>query len=315
VNILVFGAGGIGSVLGGFLTRMGHNVSLVGRARHLDVIRKQGLLITGIWGDYRIKAFDLHEDTAGLKKKDASFDVVLLTVKSYDTASAMDELKPFLGEKTTLISFQNGLGNIETILEKGIRPENYLIGRVIFGVDLEPGSVRVTVNADDVRIGSLPGVKTRLDGFQAAQLFNTAKIPTQAVPNILTYIWAKVIYNCALNGLCSLNEIPYGKILDRADTREAMERIVRECYAVGLKKNIVLEPPDAEDFLRLLKEKLIPSTAAHFPSMLQDLRRGKRTEIAALNGAIRRLGEEWGIPTPENKRIEEAILAKEAVPR
>jgi 2-dehydropantoate 2-reductase len=311
VNILVFGAGGIGSVLGAFLARTGHNISLLGRAWHIDAVRRNGLSITGLWGDYRMKAFDLFTDIEEVKKN-PSFDLVLLTVKSHDTAAAMDALAPLLGEKTMLMSFQNGLGNIETILEKGAKPENYLVGRVIFGVELEPGLAKVTVNADDVRIGALPGIETRLGAFQAAQLFNTAKVPAQAVPNILTYVWSKVIYNCALNGLCSLHEMPYGKILENDLTREQMERVVRECYAVGLKKRIALDPPYAEDYVALLKEKLIPSTAAHFPSMLQDLRRGKKTEIAALNGAIRRLGEQFSIPTPENKRIEEAILTKEA---
>ncbi len=309
MNILVFGAGGIGSVLGGFLTRMGHDVSLVGRDWHLDVVRKKGLIITGIWGDYCIKAFQCYRLASEIPKKD--FDLILLTVKSYDTAKAMDEIFPLLGEKTTLISFQNGLGNIETILEKGVKPENYLIGRVIFGVELEPGVAKVTVNADDVRIGGLPGIETRLSAFQAARIFSLAKVPAQPVPNILTYIWSKVIYNCALNGLCSLHEMPYGKILESEETRKEMERVVEECYAVGLKKGIKLDPPGQHDFIALLKEKLIPSTAAHFPSMLQDLKRHRRTEISALNGAIRRFGEELGVPTPENKRIEEAILDKE----
>lgn len=311
MNILIFGAGGVGSVLGAFLARTGHNVSLLGRAWHLDAVRKNGLSITGIWGDYRVKAFDLFTSTDDIRKKNASFDLILLTVKSYDTAAAMDALLPFLEEKTMLMSFQNGLGNIETVLEKGAEPKNYLVGRVIFGVELRPGLAKVTVNADDVRIGALPGVETRMGAFQAAQLFSAAKVPAQPVPNILTYVWSKVIYNCALNGLCSLHEMPYGKILETADTRQAMERVVRECYEVGRKKKVALDPHFAEEYSAFLKERLIPSTASHFPSMLQDLRRGKKTEIAALNGAIRRLGEELGIPTPENTRIEEAILAKE----
>ena len=64
MNILIFGAGGIGSVIGAFLARTGHNVSLLVRPWHLDVIRKQGLVVTGIWGDYRVKAFDLFTDVS-----------------------------------------------------------------------------------------------------------------------------------------------------------------------------------------------------------------------------------------------------------
>lgn len=307
MKILVFGAGGIGSVVGGFLARTGHNVSLLGRPWHLDAIEKQGLVITGIWGDYRIKAFELYRDVAAIQKKDPSFDLIILTVKSYDTEKSVQELLPLVTKKTMLLSLQNGLGNIETILHAGIRLEDYLVGRVIFGVDITPGVAKVTVNADSVRIGELPGVTTKASAFQIAQAFNTAKIPTEAVPDILTIIWAKVIYNCALNAICSLNEIPYGKILENPKLSSQMERVIRECYAVGQAKGIALNPSSANKFVELMIEKLIPSTATHYPSMLQDLRRKKQTDIDALNGAICRYGRSLNIPAPENQYLSDQI--------
>jgi 2-dehydropantoate 2-reductase len=308
MKILIFGAGGVGSVVGGFLARTGHDVSLLGRPWHLDAIKKQGLKITGIWGDYHLKAFNLYTDVSQVKSPD--FDLILLTVKSYDTAEAVKRLKPLMQDKTMLLSLQNGLGNIETILEGGVRPENYLVGRIIFGVELVPGVAKVTVTADDTRIGALPGVETKMSAFQMERTFNAAKVPAQAVPDILSYIWAKVIYNCALNPICSLNEMPYGKILGSAETRRQMESVIRECYAVGQKKGVALKPASADEFIALMEEKLIPSTAAHYPSMLQDLRRDKRTDIEALSGAIVRYGQETGVPTPENTRLLELILRK-----
>lgn len=310
MKVLIFGAGGVGSVIGGFLARTGHAVSLLGRPWHLDIVQKQGLSITGIWGDYRMKAFDCFHAVDEIKSPD--FDLIILTVKSFDTGKAVGQLLPLMKEKTLLLSLQNGLGNIETILEKGVRPENYLAGRIIFGVELSPGLAKVTVSADDVRVGALEGVTTKMSAFQMAQVLNTAKIPAQAVPDILTWIWAKVIYNCALNAICSLHQMPYGKILESEETRGRMERVVRECYAVGLKKGVRLNPADAEGFIELLTSKLIPSTAAHFPSMLQDIRRGKKTDVEALNGAISRYGKELGISTPENDVLTRAILEKSA---
>ena len=303
MKILIFGAGAVGSVVGGFLARTGHSVSLLGRPWHLDVIEKQGLLITGIWGDYRIKAFELYRGVEDFRKKDTSFDLIILTVKSYDTENSVKELLPMMTEKTMLLSLQNGLGNIETILATGIRPESFLAGRVIFGADVAPGVVKVTVNADSVRIGGLPGVTTKAGAFEIARVFNAAKIPAEAVPDIVTVLWAKAIYNCALNAICSLHEIPYGKILESEETRHAMERVIRECYEVALKKRMTLAPSSADAFIDLMVQKLIPSTAAHFPSMLRDLQRGKRTEIDSLNGAIYRYGRELGVPTPENESL------------
>jgi len=309
MKILVFGSGGIGSVFGGFLARMGHEVSLLGRPWHMDAIEKEGLVITGLWGDYRIKAFELHRSVQEIYEKKPEFDLILLTVKSFDTRQAVGELLPLMNQNTTLVSFQNGLGNIEIILEK-VKPEQFLVGRVIFGAECEPGRVRVTVSADKIIIGALPGVTPKLSAHTVAHLFNLSKLETQAVPNILTYIWSKVIYNCALNGICTIFEMPYGNILLKEDTREWMKAIVRECYAVGTKKGVALDPLTPEAYIEQLIKKLIPSTASHIPSMLQDIRKKKPIDIDALNGAICRMGEFFGVPTPENQRVVDAILTK-----
>lgn len=311
MKILIFGAGGVGSVLGAFLARTGHDVSLLGRAWHLDVIERRGLSVTGIWGDYRMKAFDLYRDASEVAAKKAEWDLILLTVKSFDTERAISQILPLMTDKTVLLSLQNGLGNIETILAGGVRPENYLAARIIFGVEIEPGLARVTVNADDVRIGALPGATPRLSAFQMAQILNTAKIPAQGVPDILTWIWQKVIYNCALNPICTLHEMTYGRILERDETRAQMERVIRECYAVAAAKGIRTDPADPEAFIGLMVKKWIPSTASHTPSMLQDIRRGKRTDIGALNGAIARYAMELGMSVPENEILTSRIQAIE----
>lgn len=307
MKILIFGAGGVGSVVGAFLARTGHEVSLLGRDWHLDEVEKKGLLVTGIWGDYRMKAFDCYRSEDEIIRRDTEFDLIILTVKSYDTAASAKTLKRLMKNKTMLLSLQNGLGNVESILDAGISAEQYLVGRLIFGVEIAPGVAKVTVNADDVRVGALPGVTTKLSAFQMAQILQTAKIPTQAVPDILTYVWAKVIYNCALNAICSIHEMPYGKILENEATRGQMEEVIRECYAVGHAKKIALLPQAADEFIRLMHGKLIPSTSAHHPSMLQDLRRGKQTDIDALNGAISRYGKELGLATPQNDALVEKI--------
>ncbi len=307
MKILIFGAGGVGSVLGGFLARTGHAVSLLGRPWHLDVIKKDGLTISGIWGNYRIKAFDLYTEVSQIKEPD--FDLIILTVKAYDTQKALQELLPLIKERTMLLSLQNGLGNLEILLKK-VSPKQFLAGRVIFGVETSPGQVKVTVNADDVVLGAMPGAIPVLSPERMASVFQNSKIPTKAVPNILTFLWAKVIYNSALNAICAVYEMPYGKILENEQTKKSMEAIVRECYAVALKKGVELEPQTAEEYLELLSGSLIPKTALHFPSMLQDLKKGKPIDIDALNGAICRMGKELGVPTPENQKAVEAVLDK-----
>ncbi len=296
-------------MLGGFLARMGHEVSLLGRPWHMDAIEREGLVVTGLWGDYRIKAFELYRNIEEIYKKKPRFDLILLTVKSFDTRQAVGELLPLMSENTALVSFQNGLGNIETILEK-ITSEQFLAGRVIFGAECEPGRVRVTVSADKIVLGALPGVTPKMSVHVVAHLFNLSKLETQAVPNILTYIWSKVIYNCALNGICTIFEMPYGNILLKEDTREWMKNIVRECYAVGMKTGVSLDPLAPEAYIDLLIKKLIPSTASYTPSMLQDIRKKKRIDLDALNGAICRMGTQMSVPTPANQKIINEVLKK-----
>lgn len=309
MRILVFGAGAVGSLLGGMLARTGHDVSLVGRGPHLSAVAARGLRIKGLWGEYNVKGADAYTSVSEIPERKKSFDLVLLSVKSYDTASAVREISPLVLEGTTVVSFQNGLGNVE-IIRDAVGADRFLPGRIITGVEIRPGEVEVTVSADDLVIGALPGARPVLSPESAAQTFRLARVPARAVPDILSHIWLKAIYNCALNGPCSVLGIPYGRILETGEGRASVERIVEECYAVARSKGIPLDPPDAAGYYRLLIARLIPVTAAHYPSMLRDLERRGRTEIDAMNGAIGRMADELGIPAPENHRIADLIRQK-----
>lgn len=309
MRILVFGAGAVGSLIGGLLARTGHDVALVGRAPHVDLVEEKGLHITGLWGEYRIRTFDVYHSVSEIPPEKREYDLILFTVKSFDTEEAVRAIVPLVTDRTVVLSFQNGLGNIEAIT-RHVPQDRYLAGRIITGVELEPGAVRVTVSADDLVVGALEGSHPRLPPEEAAKLMRLARIPARAVADIRSHIWAKAIYNCALNGACSAREIPYGKILETEEGRRTLAAVVNECYSVAAKNGVRLDPPDALSYLKLIVEKLIPATAAHYPSMLRDIQRGRRTEIDHLNGAIARMGAELGVPTPENRRIWELVASK-----
>ena len=155
MQILVLGAGAIGSVFGGLLAKAGHRVMLVGRAAHMEAVRAQGISIGGLWGEQLITNLETATSVAQLPT--SSFDVVLLTTKSYDTASAIQEALPVVGPETLVVSLQNGLGNLE-VIEAAVGVERTVAARVIFGVDVErPGRVVVTVWGGDVLLGSQRG--------------------------------------------------------------------------------------------------------------------------------------------------------------
>ena len=309
MRVLILGAGALGSVLGGFLAKAGHDVTLLGRAWHLDVVRQDGLRISGLWGEHRVKRLAVATRTEEVTAA-PPFDWIFVCVKAHQTAEAAAQLKTWLGPSTFICAFQNGLGNYEALLQT-VPPERLALGRVIFGVEIEPGRVRVTVFADEVLIGS-PDAK--FPGTQAAALaaeLQESGIPARATATILLSLWAKVLYNCALNGFSALLEVPYGKLLERPETKRLMRTIIEEAYRVAAAHRIRLEPSKAGAYAELLFSRLIPDTAGHHSSMLQDLRHGRPTEIDALNGAIVRLGREAGVDAPVNALVTRLVHEKE----
>jgi 2-dehydropantoate 2-reductase len=314
MNILVLGAGAIGSVFGGFLAKAGHHVRLIARPAHLEAIKQRGLIIEGIWGRHVVQNIAGYENLAALRKEETvSFDTVLLTVKSYDTESALQSLTACFPETPPIVSLQNGLGNIEKI-EAYAGREKTIGGRVIFGVEfMEPGRVNVTVSADKTMLGGLPGGLDRAFAERLAREFTAAGIPAEATDDIKKYIWGKVLYNCALNGLATMMNVHYGVLLASDSTREIMRRVVTEIFDVLRASGIVLDWREPEEYTELLFATLIPRTFDHHPSMLQDILRHKRTEIDALNGAVVQMGREQGMDLPYNWAITKFIKAHEAL--
>ena len=315
MKILVLGAGAIGSVFGGLLAKGDNSVCLVGRRSHLDAIKRQGLLIEGIWGTHRVHSLAGYESLSELEAREPlTFDVILLSVKSYDTEIILRELLIHYPEPCPVISLQNGLGNIEKI-EKLLGKEKTIGGRVIFGVEfVEPGRVRVTVSADKTVIGGLSGGIQKGFVTSLASKFTASNIPTEVTDDIQRYIWGKVIYNCSLNGLATLMNVHYGALLSSESSKHVMTKIIEEIFTVIQQRNIMLDWRKTEEYQNILFDSLIPLTFKHHPSMLQDIMRHKRTEIDALNGAIVEMGRETGTDVPFNWAITQFIKAKEFLP-
>lgn len=327
MRVLIFGAGAIGSVLGGFLANAGHEVTLLGRPWHLDVVRRHGLAITGLWGEHHIPV--CHQaNRAGERSSEADrpclvtatrldeltpsepFDWVVVCVKAHQTAAVAPALPALLGPRTFVCSFQNGLGNYEALTQQ-VSSSRVALARVIFGVETAPGRVHVTVCADDVLIGAPDERFPKEQLSVLAETLRSSGIPARRSDTILIALWAKVLYNCALNGLSALLDVPYGKLLEQPLSRSIMHVIIEEVYQVAAAHRISLEPPSASAYRELLFTTLIPKTAGHRASMVQDLRSGKPTEIEALNGALVRMGLQAGVPTPMNALVTRLIHAKE----
>jgi len=298
MNYLVMGAGALGSVFGGLLAGSGNDVTFVGADDHLLAMQKQGLAITGIWGEHalkEVKAFYGTKDLTG------SYDIVLLSVKSYHTAPVIRQILPFIHGKTLVVSIQNGLGNWEAIAD-AVGWERTVGARVIFGAEVIcPGTAKVTVYADKVLLGSPSGTAPQDLIEEICTHFNNAGIPTDFSSEITSFLWGKVLYNCSLNALGAILNVPYGLLRETPEVMDVMRRIILEIFSVARAKGVKLPYESADAYYRTLTEIQLPPTALHRSSMLQDMAKGGRlTEIDALNGAISRYGREMNIPTPVN---------------
>jgi len=311
-RILVAGAGALGSVLGGLLAAAGRDVTLLGRRTHLEAARAGGLVIDGLFGTHRIvRGLTYATDPAELRD---AYAAIFLTVKAWDTVAMVATVAPRLARDGFLLSFQNGLGNVEAA-ERAVGSARVVGARVIFGAELvAPGHVRVTVFADPVLIGS-PDPSDRHRRAVAerwATELAAAGVPAEPTDDLMAALWAKVFYNAALNPLGALLGLRYGDLPRHPDTRAIMDTVIDEAFTVARAEEVPLRWRDAGEYRDEFYGRLVPSTAEHRPSMLQDIERGRPTEIEAINGQIAARGARRGIPTPVNATLTRLIRARAA---
>lgn len=308
-SILITGLGAVGTVFATLLKKAGHTVFALTKEKYFPELKDRKLRVTGIWGEHEAVLDGVECSIDRLREK--PFDLIILTVKSYDTQTAIEQIKPFVGNETLVITAQNGYGNYETV-SRTVGPDHTLLARIIFGVKLPvPGKAEVTVIADDVRIGQPDAAVKTGRILEIAEAFTAAGIPTKYAPNVYSILWDKILYNAALNPLGAILECTYGQLAENQETRRIMDAVIEEIFSVARAHNIQLSWKSSDEYRRHFYTNLVPPTAKHFPSMYYDVKAGKRLEIDALNGAIVRLAKEKGIVVPVNETITEIIKAKE----
>ena len=314
MNIIVLGAGAIGLVFGGFLAKAGHRVVFLGRRKNVSAVKRHGLFIDGLWGNHLIKNIVGYTNLEELKKKEGtSFDLVLLAVKSYDTENMLKAFYEAFANSMPILSLQNGLGNLDKIIQI-FGPKWAMAGRVIFGAEMDtPGKASVTVYAEEVIVG---GVENGIDYQRVTEIADTlthAGIPTVPTREIKKYIWGKVLYNSALNGLGAILGVHYGFLREHESSRMLITSIVHEFFSILEKEKIKLDWPTAGAYLDDLFDRLIPATYGHFPSMLRDIQNRKRTEIDSINGALVEIAQKHGVDVPVNWLIATLVKTKEKI--
>ncbi len=309
MNVFIYGLGALGTVYACLLKKSGHRICALVREDKARLIREQGVRVTGIWDEH---AAMLDNVVTGIEQlEDEKFDLVLVTVKSYATGSAAGTIAGLASPGTLVVLLQNGYGNYESAAAF-IPQDRLVLARVIFGAETTaPGESKVTVIADDVVLGAPDDAVNGETLEKLAAVFNQAGIPTRTSCDVMKYVWGKIIYNSALNPLGALLNVAYGKLAEIEHTRALMDRVINEIFELLSAMGQDTFWPDSDAYRRDFYEQLVPATAAHHSSMLQDILRGRRTEIDALNGAVVNLGKKHGVPTPVNEVITGMVKARE----
>lgn len=278
MRIVVFGAGSLGSLLGGLLARE-HRVTLVGRDPHVSTVREDGLWISG--------TIETHvSPDATTDGADLAADLALVTVKSYDTAEAARTLST--GEFGAVLSLQNGIGNEERLARDLDCP--VLAGTASYGATLVgPGRVACT-GVGRVVLGPPEGGESVL-GERVGAAFAAAGIEATVVPDMLRRLWEKCAVNAGINPVTALAGVENGAILDEPAWSIAHEA-TRETARVASENGVDLSEQTATDALR----RVASATRENTSSMAQDLEKGRRTEIDAINGYVVR-NAQGSVPT------------------
>jgi 2-dehydropantoate 2-reductase len=292
MEIIVLGAGAIGSLYGAKLAAT-NDVTLVGRPEHVAAIDANGLRIEGLESQIvRVRAVTVLE-------KIGPNALVLLTTKVPDSSAASASLAPLVRDDTTILSLQNGLGT-EDIVREALHGRGVVLrGFTQFGgVFKEPGVIEFLARGYTV-------IEQHERSAEIARVFSAANLDCRVSPDIGRDVWYKLIVNCVVNPITAIMGCEVGGIAN-PQLFPLKRLVIEECLAVAATQGISFDC----DFVREIDDFFRPSH--NLSSMLQDLRRGRQTEIDYLNGAVVSLGAQHNIPCPVNGALAAIVKAMEA---
>jgi len=295
MKIAVVGAGGVGGYFGGRLAAAGADVHFLARGAHLDALRATGLRIESPKGNVHLPRVNATSDPAAIGRS----DIVFFTVKLYDTDSAIAALEPLLGSDTAVVPFQNGVDSVGA-LTRAIGPGHTAGGTAyIAAVIVEPGLIRHT-SMDSLFFGEVDGrasprLERLLDACRAAGFSSTLS------RDINVDIWTKFVRLSAFSGMTTVTRCPIGPIVSDPALFAMLCEALKEAYAVARARGI--DVPSSVVDENAVRKGYAATPPEAKSSMLQDLERGRPLELPWLSGAVVRLGEEVGVPTPTHRFI------------
>lgn len=313
MKILVIGAGAVGIGLATSLMSQNADVSIYARGETAKAIKKNGIKRCGLFENYsfssdEVKVFSDYRDIAK-----NSFDYVFITSKTTandDISQKLNEFRDILKTDFKIIIFQNGFGNDNAYLRYFDKSEVFC-ARLITGFARHDRYIsEVTVYTEPIQIGSLQNQDPK-DLKEIADMIAASGIGCELTDEVDKYLWAKMLYNCALNPLGTILDVNYGKLTENEYSKEIMDRIIDEIFDVINASEYETFWDNSEEYKKIFYNKLVPDTYEHISSTHQDVKRKIKTEIDSLNGSVIRLAETYGIDVSTNRIIYNLIKSIE----
>ena len=298
MKIVILGSGGVGGYFGGRLAAAGNAVTFVARGSHLAALRRNGLKLISPRGNLDIPRIETAETIGEVE----AADLVLVSVKLWDTEEIAARLGPIARRGAAIVSFQNGVQK-DDLLRKYVPPDSIMGGVCYIAAAIsEPGVIRHVGTLQRLLFGEYVGrTSARSEAFLAA--CQKAGVDAEISDAIEKLIWEKFVFLVGLSGMTSRFRAPIGSILQDPERRAMLLQSMREVVAVGRAKGVPSRPDFADD--RLAFCDTLPATMTS--SMELDRERGRRLELPWLSGAVVELGAQLGVPTPVNAAIVAAL--------
>ena len=311
----IYGAGSLGTVLGAFITRAGGQIDLVNRnVPHVKALRDKGARICGTLEFTQPVNAIIPDAMTG------TYDIIFLMTKQQQNAEVVTYLKKFLADDGVIVTLQNGIPELQ--IGEIVGEDRVLGCTVAWGATMkEPGVCELTSSPDSLTfsLGSLS--KTPNQHFPEVKALLEMMGPVEVDANFIGTRWSKLLINAAFSGMGTVIGGTFGEAAGDKTSRKYVQAIIKECIDVCAASGIKIEPVQGKDIVKLLdyhnpvKKKLsymiiplaIRKHALIKPSMLQDLEKGKKCEVDAINGVVCAFGRKIGFPTPVNDKVVEII--------
>jgi 2-dehydropantoate 2-reductase len=293
VKVVVVGAGGVGGYFGGRLVQSGVDVAFVARGAQLEALRTDGLRVRSVRGDFEVPV-TATDDPSVL----GPADYALVTVKSYDTDEVAHSIRPVVGERTAVVSLQNGVDNEERLA--GVLGEDRIVGGAayIFATIAGPGVIDHTGGPARLVVGEWHGgTSDRVAAL--VQAFEAAGVDVEESADIRAVLWSKFAFICAQAGVTAAVRLPIGEILAVQAGRELFRTLSAEVCAVAAAEGVGLGR-DLPDKNLAFADGLEPDSTS---SLHHDLVHGRRMELEALLGEVVRRGEARRVAVPASRAV------------